>query len=667
MWLLLKENILDKFNIDSKSTYLLKIDKTNFLVGKNNSGKSYFLRFLLTNSLKIYNDIIELSEDLKTIILSDSTIDFEFFSKFNNVKFKKMYEEYYRYIMLLDKADKAKIDTGATYFSGYNTKAYHYNNENELLIELRPLFDFLNVKERIDELNIQIIAKYEEIKSKILKDFKETLISQLDILKDEEIIKFGSKMGQIIEKEQIEKYYFPILRNIRHPLKKIQNTYDDSTKIDIYKERTISEYNFKDDIKIVTGLNFYQDYKKNLLGTKEKREKTSKFEEFLSNYFFNGESVSIIPDEETFELKININDEEDKFIYQVGDGITSLLIIMYTIFMESDINNYKLFYIEEPENNFHPGFQRLFINMITYFKEFKKCIFIISTHSNNLIDIGNRENKNSLIYLCKKEKSQINISEKNEEYYDVIEELGVEASSVLIANKAIWVEGKYDAFYIRLLLNLKNINVEDSKKYMEDYDYCFIPYGGKNMTLINFDSINQDEQIKEFIVKAKKINPKYMVVLDDDNMFEDNKKAKKDNFKNLSKVLGKNIYKLKVREIENLFPKEVVEMYIKQGIKKDLITNELMQELDIQYDEYKKQKLGKYINDKLTKRFNKRKLKSITGREDGFLKNGFLYDKSKFYKCVVEWSKNPDFKYEEKVTNEAKELINTIEEFIKKK
>ena len=255
----------------------------------------------------------------------------------------------------------------------------------------------------------------------------------------------------------------------------------------------------------------------------------------------------------------------------------------------------------------------------------------------------------------------------NKALYDVIEELGVEASSVLIANKAIWVEGKYDAFYIRLLLNLKNINVEDSKKYMEDYDYCFIPYGGKNMTLINFDSINQDEQIKEFIVKAKKINPKYMVVLDDDNMFEDNKKAKKDNFKNLSKVLGKNIYKLKVREIENLFPKEVVEMYIKQGIKKDLITNELMQELDIQYDEYKKQKLGKYINDKLTKRFNKRKLKSITGREDGFLKNGFLYDKSKFYKCVVEWSKNPDFKYEEKVTNEAKELINTIEEFIKKK
>ena len=33
MWLLLSDNILDKFNIKNQSTYLLKIDKTNFLVG----------------------------------------------------------------------------------------------------------------------------------------------------------------------------------------------------------------------------------------------------------------------------------------------------------------------------------------------------------------------------------------------------------------------------------------------------------------------------------------------------------------------------------------------------------------------------------------------------------------------------------------------------------
>ena len=56
MWLLLNKNILDNFVISNQFTYILKIDKTNFLVGKNNSGKSYLLRFLLKNSLKIYED-----------------------------------------------------------------------------------------------------------------------------------------------------------------------------------------------------------------------------------------------------------------------------------------------------------------------------------------------------------------------------------------------------------------------------------------------------------------------------------------------------------------------------------------------------------------------------------------------------------------------------------
>lgn len=93
-------------------------------------------------------------------------------------------------------------------------------------------------------------------------------------------------MNTLIEKEKIKRYYFLILRNIRHPLKDTKSLYNDEAKIDIYKEKIISEYKFESDIEIVTGLNFYQDYKKNLLGTKDKREKVDRFEKFLSNNFF---------------------------------------------------------------------------------------------------------------------------------------------------------------------------------------------------------------------------------------------------------------------------------------------------------------------------------------------------------------------------------------------
>ena len=103
-----------------------------------------------------------------------------------------------------------------------------------------------------------------------------------------------------------------------------------------------------------------------------------------------------------------------------------------------------------------------------------------------------------LTIYAKKNGDNINVTVQNESDISMIYELGVKPSSVQIANKIIWVEGKYDAFYIRLLLNKKNIN-ESGRKYIEDYDYVFVPYGGSNGTLINF-SLNDDiDNSKDFI------------------------------------------------------------------------------------------------------------------------------------------------------------------------
>lgn len=55
MWALLSESISSEFNTDKKLTYLLNLDKTNLFVGKNNCGKSFFLRFLLKNIKKVYS------------------------------------------------------------------------------------------------------------------------------------------------------------------------------------------------------------------------------------------------------------------------------------------------------------------------------------------------------------------------------------------------------------------------------------------------------------------------------------------------------------------------------------------------------------------------------------------------------------------------------------
>ena len=123
---------------------------------------------------------------------------------------------------------------------------------------------------------------------------------------------------------------------------------------------------------------------------------------------------------------------------------------------------------------------------------------------------------------------------------------------------------------------------------------------------------------------------------------------------------GEKIYKLEVREIENLFPEEVVRSYIYNGtIDKSKLENILLE-----YNEYKNQKLGDYINEKIIEKYENCELKTITGRKDGFNAKGFLYSKQKFYDEVLKWSKKEDFNYEKDVTPEAKRLINEVERFI---
>ena len=671
MWLLLKEDISKVFESKIKYTYLFPINKNNFFIGKNNSGKSYFSRFLMKNSIKFYKNKNELIDDISNNLKNTFKAINEF-KNFINEEFDFIVDEYLNYEQLLKKIDNNKIEkvrsismkTGAV-----DRIYYQFNNKGELFQEIKPLLKFLNIDNVQNDmettLSDKVIPKISEFKDKIKEEFIKAYINKIKSISEDKIYELGDLAKKLEVTEDFrnlnEKFYIPVTRSIRNPNKEINKNI--IPEEDIYKKRCVAEYNLnEEEIKVISGLEFYKSYKSGLLGSKEKREKVNKFENFLSQYFFDGEDISIIPDEETFELKININDsKEDRFIYEVGDGISSLLIIAYTIFTEAGEKD-KLFFIEEPEISFHPGFQRLLVNIITYYKEFKNCIFFFSTHSNHLIDIGVNEIKNSNLILCKKDNSDnISIEIQGALYNEILEELGVQASSVRIANKIIWVEGKYDALYIRLLLNMKNKDNNTDKKYIEEYDYCFLPYGGANMSLIKFDMKQDYEENKDFITKAEDINSNFIIILDDDNMSLNKNGKKYKRYSILKEELGDKIYKLEVREIENLFPEKVLANYVYNGLRDKTKVNEMK----FLYKEYKYKKLGEYINKKIEKTYKCKKLEEVTGRKNGFEKNGFLYNKQKYYEEVLKWTKEEGFNYERDVTEEAKKLINIVENFIK--
>lgn len=668
MWVLLSEAIDDNIKVNDSNLKLIKIEKTTFLVGKNNSGKSYLLRNILKKAIKMYKNREEVITDLKESLKSYHNKKYEDFNEISDKTISDYLSKYTEMNKLITELDLTKKNTGRIFIDD-GLSVYSFDNSLIEKCSVNVLPE-LGIRSDSHELCKKVANKAPELTLKLFNNFLDLVVENIDNINDENLTKMGKFLVDVKVQYQLEKYYFPVNRMIRHPLKNPNEKYQDGQNDDIFSKRFIKEYGFNDTIHVVTGLKFYNDYKSHLLGNKESREKIGKFETFVSEYFFDKQPIAIIPDEEHEEIKININNGEDRYIYEVGDGITSLLILMYTVFMEYDENKFKLFFIEEPENNFHPGYQKLFINMITSYKDFKNCYFIITTHSNHLIDTE-KMSDSTLIYLCKNNDGNISVESKDKDYYDVLNELGVDLTSVLIANKVIWVEGKYDAFYIRKLLNLKNIkdNVEQ-KKYIEDYDYCFLPYGGSNMSLIDFETENDKEQkikAQEFITKARKINPNFMVVLDNDGMEEENKEAKRKRFEQLVKKLGTaKVLRHDVREIENYFGEEIVKEFVKQNVVKNNQTDKFVDSLNISYNEYKMKPLGKYINEKINAIKKKKTYKTITGREYGFTEknSNALFSKQKFYDVVCSFMDEENFSYSENITDEAKKMIDKIEKFI---
>ncbi|WP_151742442.1 AAA family ATPase, partial [Acinetobacter sp. TUM15103] len=121
----------------------------------------------------------------------------------------------------------------------------------------------------------------------------------------------------------------------------------------------------------------------------EQRELIKKYEEKLSQYFFDNDVVTLIPmfgkDENGNEndvVHIKIGDEEQFPIYKLGDGLQQAIIMTYEAFIKKDKTH--AFFIEEPELHMHAGMVRQLMNF--YLNETQHYYFF-TTHSNHLLDM----------------------------------------------------------------------------------------------------------------------------------------------------------------------------------------------------------------------------------------------------------------------------------------
>ena len=322
----------------------------------------------------------------------------------------------------------------------------------------------------------------------------------------------------------------------------------------IYKNKVTKAYEINKSSSIFTAENLYDEITSKLLGEESDRNFVSNFEEFISEQFYDGKEFSIIPKQSKGYLSVKIGNETDKALHNLGDGIKQLITLLYKIYEKKDKE--AIFLIEEPEINLHPGYQRKFIEILQL-PMFSKHQYFITTHSNHLIDscfdyncisiykFINFENKNSTFKIVNSSSNDV----------DTLQLLGVNNSSIFIANCTIWVEGISDKILISKYLQTY---FKENKilNYYEDIHYSFVEYGGNNITHWSFIPTSDIETIN-----ASGITNKSFIICDNDNDSK-SKKKRKDILKSIFKD---NYCELTVREIENTISKEVLEKTLFNG------------------------------------------------------------------------------------------------------
>lgn len=591
---------------------LKSLSKVNIFVGGNNSGKSLLLRKIFS---KYGLEFIPSDDNLKNINNAISEI-------------KEKYNDYCETHSFFPSTTIGQVvepiieEMSSIDFLVIGEDTNHYFNK---------LIDLISKLQRQSPQISQYNMSYKEMGELVLGIINESFENN-DIVFEDLKLDYNTK-----------NIYIPILRGLRslnYSRAEEKNT-DDTFFRDVYTKRTREDY-FENNksFNIFSGLQMYDVIHQLKNGDYNERETIKNFESYLSENFFDDEKVLLIPNIREHEIFIKIGNEIERKIYDLGDGIQSIIILTFPLFtnnIELPEKTNILVFIEEPEHLLHPSLQRKFMEIILDDERFSNFQFFFTTHSNHFLDITLDYNNISLFAFEKDLNSSgveqsATFSISNPEHGDstLLDMLGVRNSSVFMSNCHIIVEGITDAMYLKHYLDIyqdymKNADVT-FEKYKEDFHFSFIEVGGSNI-----------KHFYEEDFDLERVYGNVFLVMDSDEL---NESEIAEIETTLKEKLSDDFHILECREIENLIDK---------GILVDILENDKKYrgyELrSFEYEDYKKKKLSLFIK---TEAWNDVLDWNPIGNKRKFCKKVKLYIKT--------W---------EDLSPEAQEITEKIYEFIK--
>ncbi len=627
--------------LDSNDAILQKIEslnKINIFIGPNNSGKSLLIREILKSNSKKYIGENIWAQIQQQVSFYDKIInDLQNAFPANNISIFRstQYGVIFSFDDLISMRGQFK----------------QYRNEYDINSMIQHLNSFFNRDFIIDEnLSYQFVDRTSQVPSNINnysnRNILESVFKALNNLKEEsvEVIKkLTALLPNSSEFEKI-KIYVPAVRTLR--------SFADRWKLD---EEIKAEYKFDKAISLISGQNFSSEFSKNR--AYEKKKPIISFEKFLSEEFFESQNVDITYDEDSKTILIKIGDEKERPIYDLGDGLQMIIILMYPFFF----NKGGIVAIEEPELYVHPGLQKAFIKFLTTNPKTKDFQIFIASHSNHIIDSINFSSDISIFSIHKKLTGEKGDDEINAKfiienvafgYSNLLNLLGITSTSVYLANCTIWVEGITDKIYLQKFIEeyLKQVIISDKFKqcieYKEGIHYSFAFTAGDSIVHWDFADDSEYEQILDKVI-VKKFCAKSMLIVDED--FGKNLERKK----RLTELLKERFIVLELPEIENYLPlsalKNTALMY--SSIEKVI---EDVSQINITDEDICENRIGKLLDREIHSKYASAKSFSTSER------NGSLKPTDKVDFC----KKSLAFITQQNLTEQAKKIVENILNFI---
>lgn len=507
---------LDDYAADNEADYdkIIEIKRLNFFIGRNNAGKSRFLRAAFSSQSNI--------DDFTTLNI-DSTL-----SDIADIN-----------ISNCERAVCSR-DGRSSWSSSSRIKCNHTDDKEIINNRIQKI--------KASSFNQKIYSASIEKFIEEIHTYQNTQTNENPFKENIKILKYAMKGSRL--KNFNKKYYIPVLRGMRC----FQLYEINSTSVTPYLQRTIDDYFIQgtsasmEEIakSIVTGEELYESFRQYKNGNDSQWQTVESYEYLLSKYFFDNQTIKLIPKHDDNVLHIKIGNNKQLPIYQLGDGLQQAIILTYEAFIKKD--EVHAFFIEEPELHMHAGMVRQLMNF--YLNETKHYYFF-TTHSNHLLDMVDESDEVIIQKFSKTEDAKFLINRCDKDR-DLLASLGVKPSSVYLANCTIWVEGITDRLYLikymeKYLKDLANPEQQTKyKRFMPSYHYTFVEYQGGNLVHWNFDNVYKDHADQ---INAKCLNNEILLIADGDI------KGKADREKILRDLFKKECLEiLDCKETENTLP-----------------------------------------------------------------------------------------------------------------